>query len=300
MDVVEDFCRAVAIDVQMAQYGTAAGGVDAWFALEYDAPWASKAWDAATVPPDVRAHVDAWVKATPGARVQLVRKGRPRGEGDVVLMLANGRQGTACAAELRLSTIDALVDVDLSAAITALRGGRIPNGMVEVARPVALVCTNGKRDRCCAKWGVPVHDAMVADGRVDVWQTTHLGGHRFAATMVWLPSGICQGRVLPDDVPRVVDAALAGEIGPLELLRGRCSLREPAQAGEWFARSEHALTKLDDVVIDGATKDGERWIVSGRALDEAVSFAIRETTSDVVAPPSCGKAPEPVRGWALA
>ena len=60
------------------------------------------------------------------------------------------------------------------------------------------------------------------------------------------------------------------------------------------------IAALDEVVIDGATKDGDRWIVTGRALEEPVKFAVRETTSESVAPPSCGKAPEPVRGWALA
>jgi hypothetical protein len=299
MEEREDFCRALSIEAQATQFGTAAV-VDAWFALEYDGAWASKAWEAATVPPQVRAHVDAWVDATPGARVQLVRRAERRGEGDVTLLLGNGRQGSACAAEVRLATMDALVDVDLSAAITSLREGRIPNGMVELARPIALVCTNGKRDRCCAKWGVPVYDALVADGRVDVWQTTHLGGHRYAATMVWLPSGVCHGRVAPDIVPALVDALLRGEIGPLELLRGRTSLREAAQAGEYFVRSEHALLGLDDVVIDGATKAGESWEISGRALGEPVTLSIRETTSESVAPPSCGKAAEPVRSWALA
>jgi len=296
----DQFCRVVGIDVQATQYGTAAGGVDAWFALEYDGPWGSKAWEAATVPAAVRAHVDAWVVATPSARIQLIRRAERRAQGDVTLLLGNGRQGSGCVAEVRLATIDALVDVDLAAGIEQLRAGRIPEGMQEIARPIALVCTNGKRDRCCAKWGVPVFDAMVADGRVDVWQTTHLGGHRFAATMVWLPSGICHGRVMPEQVPGLVDALIGGEIGPLELLRGRTSLREAAQAGEYFFRSEHGLAGLDDVVIDGAVKDGDQWIVTGRALDQPVRFSIREIMTGAVAPASCGKTPEPVRGWSLA
>jgi hypothetical protein len=50
-----------------------------------------------------------------------------------------------------------------------------------------LVCTNGRRDVCCALWGQRFYAAAAAL-LPNVWQTTHLGGHRFAATAVSLPA----------------------------------------------------------------------------------------------------------------
>lgn len=300
MDEREAFCRVATIEAQATQFGTAVAGVDAWFALEADGPWAAKAWPAAPMPAAVRAHVDAWAEATSGARIQLIRHEDRRTRDDVVLLLANSRQGSACVAEYRLRTVDALVDLDLAAALTELREGRVPADAVAPTRPIALVCTNGKRDRCCAKWGVPVYDALMADARVHTWQTTHLGGHRFAATMVWLPDGVCHGRVVPAHLDGLVTAITRGEIGPLELLRGRTCLSEAAQAGEYLCRQEHGLMGIDDVVIEGAVEDGDRWMISGHVLGVPVEFAVREVATGAMAPGSCGKAPDPVRSWALA
>ncbi|HEU5385864.1 MAG TPA: sucrase ferredoxin [Streptosporangiaceae bacterium] len=47
---------------------------------------------------------------------------------------------------------------------------------------MALVCTNGKRDRCCAVRGRPVAAAIADATGWDTWESSHLGGHRFAAT----------------------------------------------------------------------------------------------------------------------
>lgn len=299
MDPIEVFCSAASRGADEAQFGTAAAGVDAWFALEYDGEWASNAWEAASVPAGVRAHVDAWVAATAGARVQLIRQPTRRGSDDVVLLLANTRQDRPTLAEYRLPTIDALAQIDLRAAIAELRAGRLPPGAAAPAQPVVLVCTNGKRDRCCAKWGTPAYEALATDERVQTWQTTHLGGHRFAATMVWLPAGICHGRVAPADLEDLVTDVTTGQIGPLALLRGRTSLAEAGQAAEYLCRQEQGLFGLDDVVIERVKQEGDTWIVAGQVLGEPVRFAVRSTLVGTSAPPSCGKDPAPVRRWEL-
>ncbi len=46
--------------------------------------------------------------------------------------------------------------------------------------PLALVCTNGKRDRCCALLGRPLAAELASSGVEGVWEVTHLGGHRFS------------------------------------------------------------------------------------------------------------------------
>ena len=57
-----------------------------------------------------------------------------------------------------------------------------------------LVCTHGRRDRCCGSLGTTLAQELLADPRqlgegVRVWRTSHTGGHRFAATAVVLPQG---------------------------------------------------------------------------------------------------------------
>lgn len=58
-----------------------------------------------------------------------------------------------------------------------------------------LVCTHGTRDRCCATFGYPVYNQLRrtfdqdASGANRVWRVSHLGGHRFAPTVLDLPDG---------------------------------------------------------------------------------------------------------------
>ncbi|MGC4191482.1 MAG: sucrase ferredoxin [Thermomicrobiales bacterium] len=63
-----------------------------------------------------------------------------------------------------------------------------------------LVCTHGAIDACCAKFGYPVYRALKAIAaesgtNTRLWRCTHFGGHRFAATVLEMPSGRYWGRL---------------------------------------------------------------------------------------------------------
>lgn len=129
--------------------------------------------------------------------------------------------------------------------------------------PLWLVCTNGRRDRCCAERGRPVAAALAARWPEATWETTHLGGHRFAATLLALPHAITLGRL---DPASAVSACAGLEQGRLELdvVRGHAGRPSPAQAAELHLRRRHGWVGLDDVtpvsVSDGTvtlrTPDG--------------------------------------------
>ena len=67
--------------------------------------------------------------------------------------------------------------------------------------PLYLVCTHGKHDPCCAQRGRPVTAALAAARPGRVWQASHLGGCRFAPTVLVLPLGLMYGRVGPPPPP---------------------------------------------------------------------------------------------------
>lgn len=56
-----------------------------------------------------------------------------------------------------------------------------------------LVCTHGSRDTCCGKFGHPIYNILrfkhAVPGSLRVWRTSHVGGHRFAPTLLELPEG---------------------------------------------------------------------------------------------------------------
>lgn len=58
-----------------------------------------------------------------------------------------------------------------------------------------LVCTHGSRDTCCGALGPRLAQALRAAGHQEVWEVSHIGGHRFAPTLWHLPSWRVYGRL---------------------------------------------------------------------------------------------------------
>ncbi len=64
-----------------------------------------------------------------------------------------------------------------------------------------LICTHGQNDRCCARYGNPLYrqglkmieDLSLTDVRI--WQTSHIGGHRFAPIAIAFPDGRYYGQL---------------------------------------------------------------------------------------------------------
>lgn len=126
-----------------------------------------------------------------------------------------------------------------------------------------LVCTNGARDPCCAVRGAAVVTALARAGR-DVWECSHLGGHRFAANVLVLPDALCFGYLDARSADELARELEAGRL-PLDHLRGRTTLAPEAQAAEIHVRRELGLTGLDDARrVEGTTFDTPRGRVTVR------------------------------------
>ena len=109
-----------------------------------------------------------------------------------------------------------------------------------------LVCTNGARDPCCAIRGPAVAQALERVRPGQVYECSHLGGHRFAANVLVLPDGLCFGRLDARTAPALADALDNGQL-PLEHLRGRTEYEPHQQAAEILVRRELGLTGLGDL-----------------------------------------------------
>lgn len=68
-----------------------------------------------------------------------------------------------------------------------------PGGLPSAIEPTLLVCTHGSRDACCGSLGPKLAARLGQDHQV--WEVSHLGGHRFAPTLWHLPSWRVYGRV---------------------------------------------------------------------------------------------------------
>lgn len=137
----------------------------------------------------------------------------------------------------------------------ALYGGEVdgPQGYLGLALdgsdgtlltdPLVAVCAHGKHDQCCAVRGRGAAAAISAAYPEIAWECSHLGGDRFAATMLVLPEGLCYGRVDQTDAAELVRRYLDGRLDH-RYLRGRTSLPHAVQAAQHFAREKYGDDRI--------------------------------------------------------
>ena len=185
--------------------------------------------------------------------------------------------------------------------VQALASSPMAEFGVATTEPIFLVCTNGKRDACCALRGRVLVGALTADHAARVWECTHLGGHRFGANLVCLPAGIIYGRVAAADGTRLASAYLAGRLDPA-LLRGRSAWPAPAQVAEQTLRLRLGFAGVDDVRLLGADVDAERArVVLGGPDGREYQLELRAVRASPPRPISCraDKVEEPLHWQVL-
>ena len=166
-------------------------------------------------------------------------------------------------------------------------------------RPVFAVCAHGRHDRCCAVRGRVVAARLAEAYPEETWKCSHLGGDRFAGTMVLLPHGLYYGWADDGDVFAVADAYLAGRVVPA-FLRGRSSSSHPVQAAQHFARLRSGDDALDahPPLREERTDDG--WTVELDGRDGPLTVTLVETLSEPLLSTCAATRALPVRRWALA
>lgn len=116
-------------------------------------------------------------------------------------------------------------------------GGRLDGERDE--RVTIICCTDAKQDPCCARYGFATWKALrqAADpDRFRILQSTHLGGCRFAASLLVLPQRARYGRLEPFEVEDFLGCVGAG-VAYLPAYRGNPLLDAPRQAAEHAALS---------------------------------------------------------------
>jgi hypothetical protein len=289
----------------VSAYGTAAEA-RFFLALEQPGPWGRMAATQSHLPAALGSSLDQACSSRGGRLTLLRRPGRHADEhvvaGHTAYLAWAGPEPWL----LEATVVDpaVLLDIDLDAlargdrdAVVASCPGAVP------AAPVLLVCTNGRRDVCCAVRGRPValEAALLAPGRV--WEASHTGGHRFAPTGVLLPHGATLARLDAPSAAALLETAGRDE-APLSLSgplhdRGLSALSGPVQAAVAHVRHREGVASLTALsgrwdgssqVVSVAHRDGRSWTVE-------VTRATPELTDPMGLPESCGKAATAVLEW---
>jgi hypothetical protein len=243
-----------------------------WLLLEYDGRWEPEAIPDSALPASVKEHLQTFLASHPQARALLLRQ-QPR------LVSGGARFFVVHAAPpyrqyvFVLSRYEDLLDLDLD----AIAAGDRAFDAARHSDPLLLVCTHGRRDRCCARHGVPVYERLAALAGAGVWQSSHVGGHRFAANVIVFPEGVVYGRVSPDTATSLYNTYRRGDL-LLDHYRARVAYPQPAQAAEFYLRQhtgQPALTAFELETVE-QQPDGI-WTVSFGARDGArLTVTVRE------------------------
>ncbi|MFF4954820.1 sucrase ferredoxin [Streptomyces chattanoogensis] len=299
-------CAAVSRESAEPVAGTAATA-RTWLLIEQTGPWGANALTDSHLDPDIGRALEAATDGT-DVRVALIR--RPGRHADCHaasprrLFVAHTAPGSSWIRSTTVTDPRAVLGLDF----TALGAGD-HGGLWEpyVGEPLVLICTNGKRDRCCALLGRPLAAELAASG-AETWEITHIGGHRFSPTLFVLPYGYAYGRASARLVKDAVEAARDGRI-TLDHCRGRSAWSRPAQAADLAVREllrEERADALDVVRADAVRPEPRRTDsrapvggpVAGSAPTWSVAIAhtdgrlwrvaVEQRADGAPAPASCG------------
>lgn len=276
----EDACSVLATGEPLAG---SAPYARAWLVVEHPGPWGRQALTDSGIPDAVVHHISRAEAASPLRFLAARRLDHDRRQGQmhsdrrVWLAVCDATGG-----QTRTTTIEHLEQI-LDWNLIALSEGRFPIVGDRLSEPVEFICTHSKRDSCCAVLGRQRIMSVPKTLHDKVWECSHLGGHRFAATSLFLPSGRLYGRLPRYSFPFV---EAVNEPDPSHL-RGPSYLAPALQAAECAVRIDAHLKPTD--VVDVVERESSGGSVLAQVIDRAnrhwlVSCQVDTFTS----PASCG------------
>jgi hypothetical protein len=238
-------CATLSRALTEPQYGTASR-VRGWVLLEQAGPWGREAVTESRLDRDLARALDRSAAAA-HLRLLLIRRPAARATDQPrACFVAHTSRRDRWLERRLLDDPAELLELDMARVVA----GERPGFGEEATEPVYLVCTNGRHDRCCATYGRPLALALQASHGELIWESSHVGGDRFAGNLVCLPGGHYFGRVGPGDGEPVVALHRKGVID-LGHYRGCCVDPTVVQAAEWFARRRTGLLGTGDLDLLG-------------------------------------------------
>jgi hypothetical protein len=291
-------CSYSSLKVNEPLPGTAPRG-EIWMLLEYDGIWGRKALEESKLPQPVKSRLHQLREQIPSSKLLLIRQHLARRvarEGTrltinhsrqgIQFFLALATQQDPLLYDFRLENYEDLLDLDILGAVA--RQG-IYNANIS-RQTLTLICTNGRRDWCCARYGPDIYQAIVQTAEesttpLTVWQSSHLGGHRFAPNIACFPEGLFYGRIEKNELQIFLDHVSQRQFYTTKA-RGRACYPAPVQAAEILLRQRTGLIGQGDYKLMHAleSRPGE-WVVDFRSLHTGQTHSlkiIKDTTSEQV------------------
>ncbi|MGI5950401.1 MAG: sucrase ferredoxin [Brooklawnia sp.] len=241
--------------------------VRSFLLIENPGPWGPEVLQSTRLPGHLREALQGW-RDDYGVRTLLIRRPGRYLVGPRNVFVVNAVHGWM--QNVLLYDVADLLKLIDPAGFQGPRGV----GLAQHTEPLVLVCTHGKHDVCCAVRGRPIAATLAQRYPSLVWESSHLGGDRFAGNVVLLPRGDYFGRLDDTDAASVVSNYLAGHLD-LAHHRGRSILPRVAQAAEAAVRQQLDATGFDDVGYVGVQRADGEHLVDFLVRGEPVTARVR-------------------------
>jgi hypothetical protein len=251
------YCSDLARASNERSFGTASVG-EIWLLVEYREAWGAHVLEDSTLSAEVKRHLNKFCKTVPRARLLFIKQERVRPE-PLTCFIVRCRESAPSIQRFELGDYEELTKFDLA----ALAAGESLDGGTRLDSPLYLVCTHGKRDKCCAKFGYALYKSLheTEHGGERVWQSSHVGGDRFAANLVCFPHGLFYAHVVEDAGRRIIEDYERRQL-VLDGYRGRACYSYAVQAAEFFIRTETGIRAFDALRYRRHERTGDRsWRV---------------------------------------
>lgn len=273
------FCSELSRGFAEKTYGTASVG-DLWLLIEYPFAWGPQALEDSDLSPAVKAHLMKIVKTIPRSRLLFIKRDRRQPKDGLAVFVVRCREHAPSITRLTINDYEQLLDINLKGVVAA----SVPSTEASDSSsdsPLYLVCTHGKRDKCCAKFGYPLYKSL-SSARTSVWQSSHVGGDRFAANLVCFPHGLFYAHMTEESGRLCIEEYEARRL-VLDKYRGRACYQYPVQAAEYFIRTEGRIMGLDELRHLGCERTAERpWRVrfAAQGGERIYEARVRSVRSD--------------------
>jgi hypothetical protein len=281
----------------------------AWIVIESPGSWGRDAVADSRLPEPVRENM-LRAKAA-GVSVLLARHpDRPERAGphDHNVWVARAAAGGMLLRHGLLADLMPLAAWDLQ----AIAAGALPALGSVTHEPLLLVCTHGRRDRCCAVNGrallTSLLEAASDSQRSRIWECSHVGGHRFAPVTLSLPSGAVHGRLATEQAADLLRLHDEGRV-VVDHLRGRSGFLAPCQSAAGAVRQREGIDGVDDLdvlrIVDGRAVPASDGLVEVTTAHTEVRHRdgrawrveVDRVSLDRERAESCGGEPVAVAAW---
>ncbi len=251
--VERQFCSQLARETADPFIGTATRA-DSWLLIEYTAVWERSEIESSYLPSEVK----DWIEQIKLHNTQTrFIKHTSRKSDEITVFFVMTLEQRQAIYRFQFACYEDLLTLNLA----ALRAGAQCYEPYRYQAPLFLVCTHGKHDACCAKFGMPVYHEFERLAGEYTWQSSHVGGDKFAANVICFPYGIYYGRVAVSEVGAIIATCKASQLY-LNRYRGRSCYPPIVQAADYLLRVQTERTDLAAFRLASVEQepDGAYWI----------------------------------------